>query len=620
MPNSLQVDTQSLIPAKQPYPPGAGSAPEAVIKQGGPSARELADALRNHDAWLKKLQNTLQNQSPVVDKIAVVDSTGKVIAAIGDFIFNGVPSTNYFSEIHVGDPLNTGDPSQALFNANPDGSVTIGQHGWLEVLDPYGDDAAWIGTQYDVFPVTGAVAGAASGTVNLIRLTATGHTLLTGDVVEVREVVGVTSATDGTSNANGTWTVTKIDANHVDLQQSVFVGTYTSGGMIWRLLHVTGAVNNGSGLIRLTVTAHAYESGDKVNIVAVGGVANATGQWIIDVFDANHFDLVGSTFAGTYTSGGTSLRYFAGGLFQTIAIGESFVNYTLRAFADGTLKIRNAEIILEGTGAIITLDPVIGEIIIDGSVSSGLVTTISAGGINMHTSSGPSLVADLTCTLIDCGSPTAAQGYFKFDSAAGSGDASLLIATNSGNADLTYLDDGQVRVSSDIVTTYSQFRARSFVTGSLSLTVISADSDAIGFDVDYESSTWTARDTSIGMIGKFSDKLEFIGSTGNTVGTGAGLTVRAVMDLSSGDFGFGGNTTPGYPVDITGDCNVSGVYRKGGTAGIGATRNFGTSVSVGSVGNGVFGTPGVGQVNGTVVTSVALNTSANTFSGGILTA
>lgn len=86
-------------------------------------------------------------------------------------------------------------------------------------------------------------------------------------------------------------------------------------------INVTGAVNNGSGLIRLTVTSHNYTTGDTVNVANVGGVPNATGQWILTVVDSNHIDLVGSTFAGAYVSGGTSQRYFAGGAFESIAVG-----------------------------------------------------------------------------------------------------------------------------------------------------------------------------------------------------------------------------------------------------------------------------------------------------------
>lgn len=72
-------------------------------------------------------------------------------------------------------------------------------------------------------PITGAVS---NGVPNLIRLTVTSTaTLTTGDIRTVSGVGGVTAA-------NGTWTLTVIDATHVDLQGSVFAGVYTSGGVI----------------------------------------------------------------------------------------------------------------------------------------------------------------------------------------------------------------------------------------------------------------------------------------------------------------------------------------------------------------------------------------------------
>jgi hypothetical protein len=42
----------------------------------------------------------------------------------------------------------------------------------------------------------------------------------------------------------------------------------------------------------------------------------------------------------------------------------------------------------------------------------------------------------------------------------------------------------------------------------------------------------------------------------------------SVCFAANGFAGFGGNTSPGYAVDVTGDINCSGVYRKGGTAGV----------------------------------------------------
>ncbi|HEX6441311.1 MAG TPA: hypothetical protein VF007_03930 [Stellaceae bacterium] len=71
-----------------------------------------------------------------------------------------------------------------------------------------------------------AINGAANNGSGLIRLTvgATGG-LYTGETLTVSGVVG-------TTEANGTWTVTVIDATHVDLQASSFVHNYTSGGTI----------------------------------------------------------------------------------------------------------------------------------------------------------------------------------------------------------------------------------------------------------------------------------------------------------------------------------------------------------------------------------------------------
>lgn len=70
-------------------------------------------------------------------------------------------------------------------------------------------------------------------------------------------------------------------------------------------LTITGAANNGSGLIRITVASTAtLTTGDVKTISAVGGVTAANGTWTITVISGTTFDLQGSTFAGVYTSGG----------------------------------------------------------------------------------------------------------------------------------------------------------------------------------------------------------------------------------------------------------------------------------------------------------------------------
>lgn len=347
---NIHVNITPLVKQKS-FPPGVGTAPEALRvakRQVAPMVsaafESTAGALQNLKTSLDEVHSALRT-SPSVEQFLVTDNAGRVIAALGDFEYNGVVVANYFSEIHVGDPLNTGNPAQALFNAAGN-KVTIGQNGIVQILDPFGQQAAWLGTAADVV----LVQGAADNGSGLIRLTANGHTLLTGDITPVLNVGGV-------PNATGIFTVTKIDANHVDLQNSVFVGTYTSGGTVNRVLHVTGVANNGSGLCRVTVTeVTSYLSGDEVNLVGVGGVPGANGQFIITPISASVFDLQGSTFSGAYTSGGTCLRYFAGMLAQTFAIGPDFVNFKLRAFADGSLVIQNATFSLTLNGVKTTID------------------------------------------------------------------------------------------------------------------------------------------------------------------------------------------------------------------------------------------------------------------------
>jgi 3D (Asp-Asp-Asp) domain-containing protein len=72
---------------------------------------------------------------------------------------------------------------------------------------------------------------------------------------------------------------------------------------------ITGAANNGSGLIRITATAHTFRNEDRVTITGVGGTVEANAvNWRVIFVDANNFDLKSSTFTNLYTSGGTAKR------------------------------------------------------------------------------------------------------------------------------------------------------------------------------------------------------------------------------------------------------------------------------------------------------------------------
>lgn len=73
---------------------------------------------------------------------------------------------------------------------------------------------------------------------------------------------------------------------------------------------ITGAANNGSGLIRLTVSSSAnFTTGQQSNVYGVRGTSEANGLWTITVVDATHIDLQGSTFTNAYTGHGYITNY-----------------------------------------------------------------------------------------------------------------------------------------------------------------------------------------------------------------------------------------------------------------------------------------------------------------------
>ena len=69
---------------------------------------------------------------------------------------------------------------------------------------------------------------------------------------------------------------------------------------------VTGAANNGSGLVRLTVASTSgFATGNKLVIYGVAGTTEANGRWTVTVVDGTHLDLQGSAYSHAWTSGGT---------------------------------------------------------------------------------------------------------------------------------------------------------------------------------------------------------------------------------------------------------------------------------------------------------------------------
>lgn len=83
----------------------------------------------------------------------------------------------------------------------------------------------------------------------------------------------------------------------------------STGKIAGAAVAVTGAVDNGSGLIRLTFAdVSMMYVGITVAVASVGGVAAATGTWVVSAVNtgAKTIDLAGTAFSGVYTSGGTA--------------------------------------------------------------------------------------------------------------------------------------------------------------------------------------------------------------------------------------------------------------------------------------------------------------------------
>ncbi len=376
---------------------------------------------------------------------------------------------------------NLTDGQQVIYhtgNGNaPIGGLIDGQRYYVEYVD-----ARTI--RLNILVTDGAVTGAADNGGGLIRIeTASTANLATGEQVSI---AGVT----GTTEANGTWTITVVDPTHFDLQGSTFANAYSAGGTVFtkavihldsqmtaallpvvttplstllaqdlnqlidgplvydaqrfagvalrpetsqlvsqypqgnpvlnRLLledayplglpriaslspelpaavyyaqrfinrngdqtvtstvenvnvHltdlvVTGAADNGSGLIRITVASSAdLEDGVQVSIAGVTGTTEANGTWTINKVDATHFDLQGSTFTNTYSTGGTVLTALQvdstfggntsvdGGTNTTITLGSSLSGLHPAApqrvgFINGTVSLAAANIVLDDSG------------------------------------------------------------------------------------------------------------------------------------------------------------------------------------------------------------------------------------------------------------------------------
>lgn len=111
--------------------------------------------------------------------------------------------------------------------------------------------------------------------------------------------------------------------------------------------NITGAANNGSGAIRLTLSTPTgwtaatatQATGDQLTVSGVNGTTEANGTWLITVVDGTHIDLQGSTFTNAYTSGGVAKYVDTGG---TILLypGQGTSNAMMTSFKKQLIVLR----------------------------------------------------------------------------------------------------------------------------------------------------------------------------------------------------------------------------------------------------------------------------------------
>lgn len=133
---------------------------------------------------------------------------------------------------------------------------------------------------------------------------------------------------------NTNWTLSIYEPKNGPFLTQNIDKTITVTGVTYNA-NITGAANNGSGLIRLTVgSTTGLVTGAKVRVALVTGTTEANGYWTVTVVSSTTIDLQGSTFTNAYVSGGeirvrgdvgnTITLTASSGIFETGHVGSLF--------------------------------------------------------------------------------------------------------------------------------------------------------------------------------------------------------------------------------------------------------------------------------------------------------
>lgn len=114
---------------------------------------------------------------------------------------------------------------------------------------------------------------------------------------------------DWSVGQNGRWSLLPISGEYLTALAKPGLTLEQLDAIAPTPLTVTGATDNGSGAIRLTLSALSNANFDVHNqnfivVYGVTGTTEANGTWPITIINSTHIDLVGSAFTNAYVSGG----------------------------------------------------------------------------------------------------------------------------------------------------------------------------------------------------------------------------------------------------------------------------------------------------------------------------
>lgn len=140
---------------------------------------------------------------------------------------------------------------------------------------------------------------------------------------------------------------------------------------------ISSCVNNGSGLIRVTLASTSdYATGDRITIAGVVGTTEANGSWVVTRISNSQLDLQSSSFVNAYVSGGTITWGHALNI-----DGQAGVDFTLE-----TTLTTSAGTITGPTNTVTAVQAVagasaVGSFVITGGEDNGVAATASTGTV-----------------------------------------------------------------------------------------------------------------------------------------------------------------------------------------------------------------------------------------------